>query len=111
MPTASNVFGVVAPDGKVLLGTNYTVKKTGTGKYELNFNPAFNKYPVAAVTPYCTIDDPNMSAHIYSVSKDKIEIRTGSKGSISNQGFAFIAVDSGTSPEGEDLPLEVSEAE
>ena len=44
------IHGSVASDGSIVAGTGFTITKTGTGAYTINFTSAFGTVPIVILT-------------------------------------------------------------
>jgi len=51
------IYGIVQADGTISTGSGgFTISKTGTGAYTVNFSPGFTEAPVLLCTAYVSVD-------------------------------------------------------
>ena len=99
------VCGVVAPDGKMLSGTEFSVRIADTGLYEIQFNPPFASVPAASATQIFPNVNPKAGptdergsssqsdfANIAYLSPDRMRVKTTVPGNFANRAFSFIAI-------------------
>ena len=92
------IRGVVATDGSITSGVGFTVTKTGTGSYILDFNPDFSDTP--------TISIPNIANGLTSAAflvntgfvspdtstKGRVQVLTYVSSNLFDLGFTFTAI-------------------
>ncbi|MCR4283826.1 MAG: hypothetical protein NUV64_00705 [Parcubacteria group bacterium] len=90
------VSGVVDSTGAILLGSGFTVVKTGTSYYDITFNTPFASKPVVVATQ----DSSGGAAYFEQdplSSASKVRVWTlDSSGNSAARDFSFIAIDSGS---------------
>jgi hypothetical protein len=97
--------GIVKPDGGVVAGSGFTLKKSGTGLYDIEFTPAFPSVPGASATQiYGALYSGNAAATagggettdnavIAHLSADRMRVKTGNgNGSADDRNFSFIVI-------------------
>jgi len=83
------VKGIVRADGTIFNGTGFTVTKTGTGSYTLNFTTPFADVPAVSITP---TGPPPCTSSWNAGNSTSLLVYTWSGSAATDEWWMFIAV-------------------